>query len=307
MKAFLFALLAIFGACQADLVNHYKSVSEKQDNHSIPNIDFIYMINLDQRPEKYQKCLKKLLPYGINPYRFSAVNGWRLTLDVLNDVGVKLQPGVTSNLLCSVYLSENKQVGPKNAVARNSEQTFFSHGMSRGAIGIVLSHLSVLYDAYQSGYETIWVMEDDIEVLRNPNLISKYIEKLDKLTGAAGWDILFTDKNTKGPDGKYVHCSTYAKRPNFQPVNPAAFSIRKPAGRDFFKIGARYGAYSMVVRRSGMKKILDFFESYKIFLPYDMDFFLPEGIRLFTLTNDVVSTVPGALSDNLTCGYLKKK
>ena len=54
----------------------------------------------------------------------------------------------------------------------------------------------------------------------------------------------------------------------------------------------------MIVRRSGMKKILDFIKAHKIFLPYDMEFYLPQGIRMYSLKDDVVSTQIKALSDN---------
>ena len=71
-------------------------------------------------------------------------------------------------------------------------------------------------------------------------------------------------------------------------------------------MGARFGAYSMIVRRSGMEKILDFFRKYGIFLPYDIDFYMPPGIQLYSLIRDVVSTQPGAPSDNGSPNYLSK-
>src|ERR1700744_788748 len=80
-------------------------------------------------------------------------------------------------------------------------RTYFCHCLSRGAIGIVMSHLSILQDAYDSGYETIWVMEDDIEFIRNPLVISDLIDKLDTIVGKSGWDILFTDRDTKSQQG----------------------------------------------------------------------------------------------------------
>ncbi|MCP5492323.1 MAG: glycosyltransferase family 25 protein [Chlamydiales bacterium] len=299
---FIFPLVFAY----ADLVDHYKPAIGKDGSRSIRNVDFIYIINLDQRPEKYKSCLEKLAPYNIKPYRFSAVNGWELKLETINDVGVKLTPEMTKNFLGTVYLSET-QIKPRDAVIGEIGRTYFCHKMPRGSIGIVLSHLSILHDAFQSGYETIWVMEDDIEVIRDPRLISDYIEKLDRLVGPDGWDILFTDQNTKNKDGQYVHCKSYANRPNFEPKNPNIFTLCKPLGRNFFKIGARYGAYSMIVRRSGMKKLLDFFDKHKVFLPFDMDFYLPQGIQLFTVSQDIVSTEPRALSDNGRCGYLRNK
>src|SRR5438309_6475026 len=89
-------------------------------------------------------------------------------------------------------------------VIRTYGRTYFGRGMERGTIGIVLSHLSVLQDAYNSGYETVWVMEDDIEVVRNPRLISGLIEQLDMKIGKGNWDILFTDQDTRDKNGNYV-------------------------------------------------------------------------------------------------------
>ncbi len=305
---FILRLFLIFSSIQvlhASIEDHLKKVGDKSGFHQMRNVDFIYMINLDQRPEKFQICLEKLRPHGIDPYRFSAVNGWELSLEAINDLGVKYEPWMNSGQWGTYFLIDgdgqaiHEIVG---AIGRN----YFCHCMGPGMIGIVLSHLSILQDAYDSEYETIWVMEDDIEIIRDPHLISDLIERLDTLVGKDGWDLLFTDPDTKNGQGNYVPCLSYAWRPNFAPENPGRFSERKEIGADFRKIGARYGAYSMIVRRSGMEKILNFFKRNEIFLPYDMEFTLPNDIRLFAVTQDVVSTQPAALSDNGAPNYKNK-
>lgn len=264
------------------------------------------MINLDQRPEKFQGCVDQLTPYAISPYRFSAVNGWELTLEAINDVGLKYEPWMASDVMGTRYPLD-KNGAPEHEMINSMGKTYFCHCMGRGTIGIVLSHLSVLQDAFDSGYETIWVMEDDIEVIRNPHLISDLIESLDNLVGKEGWDILFTDQDTKNNNGSYVPCLSFARRPNFTPWNPHRFSQRANVSNDFRQINARYGAYSMIVRRSGMEKILDFIKIYSIFLPYDMEFYLPDNMRLYTVIHDVVSTKINALSDNGAPNYKDKK
>ena len=75
---------------EGKLEDHFKKAEAKSDKHSIENIDYIYMINLDQRPGKFQKSCEQLHPYNIYPYRFSAVNGWELSLKSINNVGVKI-------------------------------------------------------------------------------------------------------------------------------------------------------------------------------------------------------------------------
>lgn len=309
MTPILFILSIVFISLEnleAKIENYFKKPAEKSDIHRMKNIDYIYMINLDERPEKYLKCIQQLHPYGVYPYRFPAVNGWKLTLEAINDLGVKYEPWMEKELLGTCFLLGNGGK-PRHEVMQEIGRNYFCHHMSRGTIGIVLSHLSILQDAYDSGYNTIWVMEDDIQVIQNPNIISELIEKLDNLTEETGWDILFTDQNTKNRAGIYVPCVSYSRRPNFVPKNPERFSFKEKAGSEFWKIGARYGAYSMIVRRSGMKMILDFIKRYRIFLPYDMDFYQPSKMRIYTVVDDIVSTEPKALSDNGAPNYLKKK
>ena len=298
---FFFLLLAFPSLFSEELELYFKKVQHKSTGHSIKNIDFIYMINLDERPEKFTACKKQLAPYGIVPFRFSAVNGWKLPLQVINAVGISFKYDEDHVFLGTTYDQETGIA--HDELMQVTGRTYYCQGMGRGAIGIILSHLSVLHDAYEAGYKTIWVMEDDIAVIQNPLKLSQLIEKLDNLVGEKNWDILFTDKDTKGHDGSYVICTSYCPRPNFTPSAACRFEVREIVSPSFRKIGARYGAYSMIIRRSGMKKILDFMKKYRLFAPYDMEFYLPEGIQLYTVLQDVVSTEPKALSDNRFPGY----
>ncbi len=301
---FLTLFTLSFFHLEADLQSYFKPAPDKSEipTQQVKNVDFIYVINLDQRPEKWAHSVQELLPYGIHPYRFSAVNGWELSLEAVNDLGVKYEPSFTKTLWGTAYLPDGNFL-PHHEVMQVVGRNYFCHCMSRGAIGIILSHLSVLQDAYDSGYETIWVMEDDIEVIQNPHLMSELIERLDEQVGKQKWDLLFTDQDTKDQQGQYVECRGFALRPNFTPPNPNRLYVRKKISKDFRKIGLRYGSYSVIVRRSGMKKILDFFKQYHLFLPYDMEFYFPPKINLYTVLDDVVSTQPRASSDNGSPNY----
>jgi GR25 family glycosyltransferase involved in LPS biosynthesis len=167
----VFFVLFFASNLEADLHNYFKLAEGKTNAHfnQVRNIDFIYMINLDQRPEKWIHCLDELTPYHIYPYRFSAVNGWELSLQELNQLGVKYLEKFGKTLWGTAYLPE-RNFEPYHESMHVVDRTYFCHCMSRGAIGIVLSHLSILQDAYNAGYQTIWVMEDDIEVIQNPIL-----------------------------------------------------------------------------------------------------------------------------------------
>lgn len=299
-----FALAA--AAVQGDIENCLKKAG-RCDMHKLPGIDFIYMINLDQRPEKWQASLNQLAPYGIYPFRFSAVNGWELTLENLNEVGLKFSPEMTSGILGTRYPLEGN-FEPSHETIQSYGLTYFCHCMARGTIGIALSHISVLQDAYDAGYETIWVMEDDIQVVRDPRILSELIDKLDALVGYGGWDVLFTDRDIKDVHGNYVSTYWAGKRPDYI-VNTSKnnYAMRSEISPDFRTIGARSGAHSMILRRSGIQKLLQFFKAHQIFFPYDMEYILPPGIKLFTVLQDVVSNTPNAPSDNGGPNYLQKE
>ena len=307
LKSCFWVVSAFLAPCLlADLEDHLKKIDFSSPSHAMRNIDFICMINLEQRPEKWKMSIDQLSPYGILPFRFPAVNGWELSLETINDVGLKFSPEMTLGIQGTSYLIGGN-FEPQHALIQNYGQTYFCHCMSRGAIGIALSHISVLQNAYDAGHETIWVMEDDIDLKADPRVLSDLIDRLDQLVGKGNWDILFTDRDIRDSDGRHKACYWAAIRPDF-----AAFThrndyyTRSTISDDFQKIGARWGAHSMIVRRSGMKKLLQFFKAHQIFFPYDMDFILPTGIQLYSVLEDVVSNSPKAPSDNGGANYANK-
>jgi len=306
MSGWLLSFLSVFSLLQADITDYLEPVVNKPKSCGVENVDFVYVINLDTRPEKYAATLAQLEPYGIAPCRFSAVNGWSLSLEAINDIGVAYEPGMEGGVWATSYPLDGDRMAQHEVIGIPGT-TYFGHCMPLGAIGCIMSHLSVLQDALDAKYETIWVMEDDIEILQNPHLVSARIQELDALVGKDGWDVLFTDQDTKNGEGAYVPCSTYAWRPNYTPLDPFRFAWRTDIGSKFRQIGSRYGSYSMILRRSGVKKILNFFKCYQAFLPYDMEYTQPANIRLFTVREDIVSTQPRAASDNGSPSYLWKR
>jgi len=289
-----------------NLKRFFRKVKQKPKDHSFDQIDFIYMINLDERPEKFSLAAGGLELYGISPYRFSAVNGWKLSLEAIQQLGVKFPSGtLKEKFLGSIYHEIDGAKYRSNQIIQEDGGTYFSIGLSQGAIGIVLSHLSVLQDAYDSGYQMIWVMEDDVEAVDNPRQIPGLIRNLDSVD--PDWDILFTDTDTKDTQGNHVPCRALAARPNFCIETLDDFLQRfYSVSSDLSRIGMRYGAYSMIVRRSGMEKILNYFKSYGIFLPYDMDFWLVPNIKMYSVNKDIVSHAAGAPTDNNLPHYLEK-
>lgn len=303
IRPILVSMLALMGGLWADIQDHFKACPNKSDHHTMRNIDFIYVINLDKRPDRLADFNSRLNPYGIYPYRFSAVNGWELSIEAINDVGLKYESWMKSGIMGTYYYLDNEnKIQHAHEVIHVVGRTYFGHCVARGPIAIALSHLSVLQDAYDSGYETIWVLEDDVEVIRDPRILSDLIDRLDVLVGKDGWDILFTDRDIRKKNGDYNPCYWCGVRPNFTPWNESLFAERKAVSPEFQKIGARWGSHSMILRRSGIRKILEFIKVYRIFFPYDMDFIFPADMdtdmQLYTVYDDVISNQVDSVSDN---------
>ncbi len=278
--------------------NHLRRESNKSEKHSFPPIDFIYMINLDERPEKFASAATPLQTYGIHPYRFSAVNGWKLTNAAIQEVGVRFKSKIASeSFLGTTYREIDGKEYQSNEKIEKDGTTYFALGMSRGAIGIAMSHISVLQDAYNSGYETIWVMEDDVQIVDSPLRIPALISQLDSLD--KDWDILFTDIDQTDKDNVPVPCRSLAMRPNYK-IDPLADFLSRfySLNKDFSRVGMRFGAYSMIIRRSGIEKILAYFKAYGIFLPYDMDFWLIPDLKMYRLNYDIIVHNHKAITDN---------
>lgn len=124
----------------ASLEDHLKKAEGKEDgHHSMRNIDFIYMINLDRRPEKFAMSKQDLEKYGINPYRFSAVSGRDLSLKAIYEVGLKYQPGMTP-LLATTYVEVEGNKIPSHKFMDTYGETYFCHCLALGPIGCSLTN-----------------------------------------------------------------------------------------------------------------------------------------------------------------------
>lgn len=300
------AVLSLFPVfCLAKITDHLKKAAGKSNIHSMPNIDFIYMINLDKRPEKFAEASSELHKYGIYPYRFSAVNGWELSVEAINDIGLEYQPGMTP-LFATSYPPEG-QGTLSHEFMKDYGRTYFRHNMSRGTLGCALSHISILQDAWDSGYNTIWVMEDDIQVIRNPHCIPPLIDELNALVGKDNWDVLFTDQDYRTADNQYMIAYGACKRPDMDCSLEARmaerFTVKKDISPDFRRVSARFGTHSMIISRSGIQKLLEFAYIHKIFSAYDLENYLPDNIHRYSLTYDVISNKINALSDNAAPNY----
>ncbi|MCI5051972.1 MAG: glycosyltransferase family 25 protein [Simkaniaceae bacterium] len=302
---FLSTLFLVEASC--GVLDHVKPVLNKTRISSIKYVDYIYLINLDHRTEKLRETLEELRPYGIVPYRFSAVNGWGLPLETIHDIGFKLEKGMRQGTMGTRYLALDGNEIHSHELVETIGNHYFVHCMSRGAVGCLMSHISILKDAYDSGYEIIWVMEDDIEVKIDPRILSKYIYELDSRVGRKGWDLLFTFYEYRDNNGNYLTAYGACHRPNVDTRDQQKYNINKKISRNLRQVGSRFGTQSMIWTRRGIKKALDYFEKHKLYLPIDMDIPIIPGIRIFSTTHDIVTNKLNVQSDLGSSPLNKKK
>jgi GR25 family glycosyltransferase involved in LPS biosynthesis len=297
----LFLLFALCGYAQ--MSECYRPLPNKLGSSGMSNIDYIYLINLDKRPERWNRCLEQLIPYGIFPERFPAIYGWSLTPEILNKMSVRFVPGMWSGRESVMHFPPEGDGSPQWVWISEAfyGKCCFSGWTVKGTIGCSLSHFSVLKDAYDSGYETIWVMEDDIWIPSDPHELSDLIEELDQLVGHDEWDVLYTDLNylvvdpTKDIDAEIP---VFYWRPDMPNRDVRFLAEHQNVGEHFMKIGSRMRQHSVIYRRCGIEKILKFYEERGNFLPYDTEIALIPEIRLYTLKKNIVTIPPNeVLSD----------
>ena len=151
--AFLFFFHTLFGGC-VDLSPFLTKVGCDLQPSGIEGIDCIYVINLDERPLRWVRINSILSDWCLVGNRFCAINGWRL---------------------------RHKKALRELTVFGHKYKNNFSSCFSWGSLGCYLSHLSILKDAYERGYERIWVLEDDIVIKQDPCSIVRTLECLNRI------------------------------------------------------------------------------------------------------------------------------
>ena len=146
--------------------NNKQTTNSKKDINNMLNfIDKTYIINLDERKDRYLHCLSELNKYEIKNYeRFSAI---RPVFEEIN------------NIIYADY------------------STHLSHDTKKyiiGATGCKFSHRNIIKDAYEKNYENILILEDDFIFTNNfHNYLEDYLKKVKNIK----WDMLYLGGNNK--------------------------------------------------------------------------------------------------------------
>lgn len=258
-------------------LTYLKTLELTNTTSGIDLIDAIYVINLDRRPDRMVRMNQILKCWGLFANRLSACDG----KIELSDQLVKELTGPYDD--CMIYQG--------------------AYGSYLSAVGFLLSHLSVIHDAYTRKFDIIWVLEDDIEIVDDPRTIPALLTELSCIDPK--WDIFYTDPDPHMyPSGRYYKASDMPSRPRRpgQPAIPAFSHIRKETKTDNIdRVYWHTGCHSLVISRRGIEKILNYFSHVYLYDHIDRELHLIPGIRLYCSRSDIVtnSLKPEALKSDI--------
>ncbi|MBS0628649.1 MAG: glycosyltransferase family 25 protein [Verrucomicrobia bacterium] len=267
---YFFDLYAAIYPYKTSVENYLKRIELTEQKSGIDLIDCIYVINLDERPEKWERMQSLFAMKDLHINRVSGINGWKIPKEIQED-------------LAGTYPVR----------------------LSGGRLGCILSHLSVLKDAEERGFELIWVCEDDVEFVDDAQLIPKTLAHLNQID--PDWDVFYTDINSKNERGEVVQSVSSDFRPDQQYLPLSYYTSRAIIDQDIMKIGQRFGAYSVIYSRKGIQKILDYFTHVYLWTAWDIDIHYVPSIRQYSSTKDIVSIwTQSSISDTQRDPLVKK-
>ncbi len=246
---------------RANLLDVYLPPIElKESSSSIFPIDCIYVINLDARFERWQRTEALCARYSLTPNRVGAVNGWAI-------------PQEEQERLALPYPCR----------------------LGGGQLGCLLSHLSILKDAWQRNFDLIWVLEDDVEFIEDPRQLPELLAQLSQ--SDPDWDILYTDTDFRNKRRGYTRPLDNDFPPDWKNEPPFICTERIPISKDLMRIRSRYGTHSMLISRRGIKKIREYYASRPHWTAIDIELHYIPTIREYSTRRDIVSNLRHSLSD----------
>lgn len=225
------------------VINSLRSIELTTSQSGLSGIDCIYVINLDERPKRWEYAKKCFDEQKLTPNRVSAINGWTLSLEER----LRLTDG---------------QAKP----------------LDGGALGCLLTHVSIYKDAVKRGFETVWICEDDIAFKEKAEKIPDLVKKLTALD--PDWDILYTDYATKGIGMQHT-----------RPKQPPYKALNESVSDEFVRMHGRYNTHSMIFSKKGLAKVYDYFTHMHLWSPIDNDIHYVPDLKEYSVKKDVVTTI----------------
>ncbi len=245
---------------QTPTTRYLRNIEIAELDSGMPGINCIYVINLDARPNKWAVMQDVLHGFDLRANRVSSVKDW-----VLNKA--------EKDQLLASY---------RTICAMNGRQ-----------IGCLLSHISIMQDAYKRGFEKIWILEDDTDFNETPQALPALLEELTQLD--PGWDVFYTDTDAWRGNRRVV-AKTFPKQNYFRPDQTyAPFTFYAEKWRlilNILGIRHRYGLHSYVVSRARNRKNIGLFYPYVCVVSYR---YVP-SIRQYSFSGEMTYT-HGKISD----------
>ncbi len=249
---FVFDLNSIIYSYTTPVAKYLKPIEITEMKSGIELIDCIYVLNLAERPQKWDRMKALLDQRGLHGNRVFGINGWNLADEIQEEVA-----------------------GP------------YPVRLFKGHLGCLLSHVSIINDASKRNFEVIWVCEDDIEFVEDVRQIPALLTSLYDID--PDWDVFYTDLDSKNNQGEYVVSASADFRPDQQYLPLGHYTERVPINNEIMKIGQRFGMYSVIISRKGIKKILDYFTHVYVWTHIDIDIHYVPNIREYSTTRDIIS------------------
>ncbi len=238
------------------LLNFTRPIEIVESHSGLNGVDCIYVINLEERLERWERTKKCFESQGLHVNRVSAVNGWKLT-----------------------PMQKAELAGP------------YPIRIPAGAIGCLLSHVSVYKDALEREWNRIWVVEDDVEFKEGVAQVSAVIDRLERID--PHWDVLYTDYKPHGIDAQDPRPYQRFYQPRWMQLN-----------EDLMSIHGRHETHSMLISRNGLSKLLHYFARVHVWSPLDIDIHYVPTLREYCTTRDVVTEVSQSHSDTASSSEL---
>ena len=228
------------------LVDFLRPLNPPPSFSGVEGIDCVYVINLDKRSDRWESVKKQFDRQKITPYRVKAINGWEIP---------KKQ---------SLQLFD-----------QDSDLLKIQFG---GALGCLLSHISIYKNALDQEFETIWICEDDIEFKQSAKKISSLVQQLSILDPE--WDVLYTDYFLTGQEDQQPRPG----QPFYKPIN-------HPISQELIRIHGRHNTHSMIFSKKGLKKVYAYFTSGLLWSPIDVDIHYTPNLREYSSAENIVTSI----------------
>lgn len=268
---FFFLVTAVTLPLWSVLDSHLPERDFSPERCGLRSVPYIACINLAHRREKKTRIDSLFTQHGVHVSFFPAVHG-------ATEVNHRFFTAT------SCFLKKNH--------------------LTKGEIGCILSHYWLIKYAYENALDAIWIIEDDVDVVKDPHCIDELIEELNEQHPE--WDMLHTNKlfyrnsNTDSKKIRGKEANNFsdwifllhgkASKRRSPKVYPQVYYKRSlPCSNTLKKITGRGGLQSYILSKKGIEKLYRYYRSLKWLFPIDIEVNFAPNLQLYSPTFDIVT------------------